>query len=145
MNSGLFIHFVSRNKKANNLPDKKLVESFGVVLLKTFIKGVKKMTIKESTTGCNSTSNPPSNPPPTGKQIRYIHTSRINQKAKIIEKARRDGFISSIEMLNMKIFSGSKRISELKEAGYIFMKTQDWNIGGFATYWYKGHKGDSNE
>lgn len=102
------------------------------------------MSIKDTTIGGNSTSNPPSNPPPTGKQVRQIHKTRKNQKNRIIEKAKRDSFITSIEMLDMKIFSGSKRISELKEAGHIFNKTQDWNTGGFATYWYKGHKGDSH-
>ncbi len=98
---------------------------------------------KTPSTG-NFNNNPPNNPPPTGKQIRKIHKTRKNQKIKILEKVNRDGFISSEEMLEMRIFSGSKRISELKEAEHIFEKTQNWHKGGFATYWYKGHKGDQN-
>ncbi|WP_281347670.1 hypothetical protein [Marinicella rhabdoformis] len=39
MNTPPFIYFVSRNKKAINRPVQKLVESFGVALLKTLIKG----------------------------------------------------------------------------------------------------------
>ncbi|WP_154224593.1 helix-turn-helix domain-containing protein [Marinicella rhabdoformis] len=103
------------------------------------------MSNKESTTGGNSTSNPPSNPPPTGKQVRQMCKSRKSQKKVILETAQRDGSISSEQMKAMGFYSGNKRISELKEDGHIFIKTQDWKRNGLATYHYLGHKGDANE
>jgi hypothetical protein len=100
------------------------------------------MSITESTTGCNFTSNTSSSPQPTGKQIRQIHKARKSQKDKALEIMKRDGSISSIQMLKMGFHSGPKRISELIKLGYIIEKVADYNKNGTKTYFYKGHKGD---
>ncbi len=102
------------------------------------------MSITESSSLRNFNSNQPKNPPPTGKQVRQRMKSRISQRETILGILKHDGHISSEQMRNMGYYSGAKRISELKEAGHIIEKTQDWNKNGLATYWYKGHKGDAN-
>jgi len=90
-------------------------------------------------------NNPPNNPPPTGKQVKQRMKSRVSQRDTILGILKRDGHISSEQMQNLGYYSGAKRISELKEAGHIIEKTQNWEKNGVATYWYKGHKDDSNE
>lgn len=102
------------------------------------------MSITESSSSSNFNNNQPNNPPPTGKQVKQRMKSRVSQRETILATLKRDGQISSEQMRNMGYYSGAKRISELKEAGHIIEKTQDWNKNGLATYWYKGHKGDAN-
>ena len=87
----------------------------------------------------NSNSNLPKNPPATYEQVIKIMKARKSQRETILYILKRFGCISSKYMKNvLNFYSGSKRISELKELGHIIEKTQDWNQGGLATYWYMG-------
>ncbi|WP_223789924.1 helix-turn-helix domain-containing protein [Marinicella meishanensis] len=92
----------------------------------------------------DNTTSPPNNPPPSGGDIERIINSRISQRRKILRILKTIGHISSEQMRDLGFFSGPKRISELKELGYVIYRTQDWERNGLATYWYKGHKGDAN-
>lgn len=84
-------------------------------------------------------SNPLNNPPPTYEQVVKLMKARKSQRETILYILQRFGCISSKYMKDvLNFYSGSKRISELKEQGHIIAKTQDWNCNGLATYWYKG-------
>ena len=87
----------------------------------------------------------PNNPPPTYEQVVKIMEGRKSQRLTILYILQKYGCISSKYMQEvLNYYSGSKRVSELKEQGHVIIKTQNWNQGGLATYWYKGKQKGSN-
>lgn len=136
------IQFVTRNKKP--IP----VSAKNEMGFKLHFPNLDKrsiiMPIQEGTCGSDNTTSPPNNPPPSGGDIERIINSRISQRRKILRILKSIGHISSEQMRDMGFYSGPKRISELKDLGHKIEKTQDWKRNGIATYWYKGHNGDTN-
>lgn len=98
----------------------------------------------DGTCGSDNTTSTPNNLPPTGGDIKRIINCRMSQRRKILHILKSIGHICSEQMRDMGFYSGPKRISELKEIGHFIVKTQNWKRNGIATYWYKGHKGDTN-
>lgn len=96
-------------------------------------------------------NNPPEIPLPTYEQVKKMMESRKSQREIILYILKTVGYITSEQMqYELGFYSGSKRISELKEQGHIIVKTQDWSRNGLATYWYKGKQenkfsGDDDE
>lgn len=123
------------------------------------------MTIKESNTGGNSTSNNLNNPAntltpaelsklilktkgqttPTHEQLKKAYGSRSSQKATALHILKTHGSISTAQMCAMGWRSGGKRISELREDGHPIEGIPDWTKNGEKTYYYlPGRKGDDN-